>query len=85
MARFGHTVNGREMRQGNPWLAKLATRETPERYGRFTCFFGHCDNIVFPAASGMLPGAQNIHVPATAHVHMVFRPQVFEEVCRWLR
>ena len=85
LARFGHTVNGREMRQGNPWLAKLATGETPERYGRFTCFFGHCDNIVFPAASGMLPGAENIHVPATAHVHMAFRPQVFDEVCRWLR
>lgn len=85
LARFGHTVNGRELRLDNPWLAKLATGETPQRYGRFTCFFGHCDNIVFPAASGMLPGAQNIHVPATAHVQMVFRPQVFDEVCRWLR
>lgn len=85
LARFGHTTNGREMRLENPWLKKLATGETAERYGRFTCFFGHCDNIVFPAASGMLPGAQNIHVPGTAHVQMVFRPQVFDEVCRWLR
>jgi len=85
LARFGHTINGREMRLENPWLAKLATGETAERYGRFTCFFGHCDNIVFPAASGMLPGAQNIHVPGTAHVHMAFHPQVFDEVCRWLR
>lgn len=85
LARFGHTINGREMRLENPWLAKLATGETAERYERFTCFFGHCDNIVFPAASGMLPGAQNIHVPGTAHVHMAFHPQVFDEVCRWLR
>ena len=85
LARFGHTVNGREMRIDSPWLAKLATGETPEHYGRFTCFFGHCDNIVFPASCGMLPGADNIHVPATAHVHMVFRTQVFDEVCRWLR
>lgn len=85
LARFGHTVNGRQMRLANPWLAQLATNETPERYGRFTCFFGHCDNIVFPAASGTLPGAQNIHVPATAHVDMAFKPQVVDEVCRWLR
>lgn len=85
LARFGSTMNGREMRLQNPWLVKLATGETAEHYGRFTCFFGHCDNIVFPAASGMLPGAQNIHVPGTAHVHMAFHPQVFDEVCRWLR
>ena len=85
LARFSHTVSGREMRIDSPWLVKLATGETPERYGRFTCFFGHCDNVVLPAASGTLPGAANIHVPATAHVHMAFRPQVFDEVCRWLR
>lgn len=85
LARFGHTVNGREMRLDSPWLTKLATGETPEHCGRFTCFFGHCDNIVFPAASGTLPGAVNIHVAATAHVHMAFRRQVFDEVCRWLR
>ena len=85
LARFGHTPNGREMRLANPWLANLATGETAERYSRFTCFFGHCDNIVFPAASAILPGAHNIHVPATAHVQMAFRPQVFAELCRWLR
>ncbi len=85
LARFGHTVNGREMRMDSSWLAKLATSEMTGRYARFTCFFGHCDNIVFPAASGMLPGADNIHLPATAHVQMAFRPQVLDEVCRWLR
>jgi len=85
LARFASTANGREMRLANPWLAKLAAGETEGQYSRFTCFFGHCDNIVFPAASGMLPGAHNIHVPDTAHVHMAFKPQVFDEVCRWLR
>lgn len=85
LARFSRTTNGREMRLDNPWLVELASGETPEHYGRFTCYFGNCDNIVFPAASGTLPGAQNIHVPGTAHVHMAFQPQVFDEVCRWLR
>jgi len=84
LARFGSTINGREMRLASPWLVKLAAGETAEHCARFTCFFGHCDNIVFPAASGMLPGAHNIHVPGTAHVQMAFKPQVFDEVCRWL-
>jgi len=72
------------MRQKNPWLAKLAELESPAHYARFICFFGHCDNIVFPASSGVLPGALNIHVPATAHVHMAFQPIVFDTVCRSL-
>jgi len=31
-----------------------------------------------------LPGAVNVHVSATAHVHMAFRDQVFREVLHWL-
>ena len=85
LARYGRTTNGRQMRLASRWLTQLATREPPERRARFTCFFGHCDNIVFPAASGTLPGAVNLHVPATAHVHMAFQRVVFDEVWRWLR
>lgn len=84
LARFGHTTNGRQMRLGSPWLAQLASREPADRYTRFTCFFSHCDNIVFPASSGTLPGADNRHVPGTAHVHLAFQKPVFNEVCRWL-
>jgi triacylglycerol lipase len=85
LARFGHTINGRQMRLNGPWLAELVLREPPERYAKFTCYFGHCDNIVFPAASGTLPRAENVHVPGTAHVHMAFSPVVFEGLLRWLR
>ena len=84
LARFGHTRNGKQMRLGNPWLARLAALEGAQRRARFTCFYGHCDNIVFPTASGTLAGAQNIHLCATAHVQMAFQPTVFNEVCRWL-
>jgi len=84
LARYGHTVNGREMRQRGPWLTALAAAEPAQRARRFTCFYGHCDNIVFPATSGTLPGAENLHVPVTAHVHMAFQPVVFNEVWRWL-
>ena len=84
LARFGHTTNGLQMRLRNPWLTQLAADEPPTRGSLFTCFYGHCDNIVFPAVSGTLPGAVNLHVPGTAHVHMAFQPVVFNEVCRWL-
>ncbi len=78
LARFGHTASGRQMRQRNPWLTQLAADEPSSRISRFTCFYGHFDNIVFP------PGATNLHLPGVAHVHMAFQPAVFDEVWRWL-
>ena len=90
LARHGHTTNGRQMRQASPWLAALAATEAAAHneaapvQARFTCFFGHCDNIVFPAASATLAGARNVHLPGTPHVHMAFHPEVFDEALRWL-
>lgn len=85
LARYGHTTNGRQMRQRGPWLAELVSREPAGRYAKFSCYYGHCDNIVFPASSGILPGAENVHVPGTAHVHMAFSPVVFDGLLRALR
>lgn len=84
LARFALTANGRQMRRSGPWLAALSTAEPPQRYQRFTCYFSHCDNIVFPAATATLPGADNRHLAGTAHVDLVMRPEVFEEVLRRL-
>jgi triacylglycerol lipase len=84
LARFGHTSNGRQMRQRNTWLKQLAAAETASRLGLFTCFYGHCDNIVFPASAGTLQGAVNIHLPGTAHVHMAFHSMAFAEALRWI-
>ena len=84
LARFGRTLNGRQMRQHSEWLQDLAAQEPLARASNFTCFYGHCDNIVFPVQSGTLHGAMNIHIPGTAHVHMAFHPLVFDEVLRWL-
>ena len=84
MARFGHSPNARQMRRGQRWLADLAARESAARQARFTCFYGHADNIVFPAATAMLPGADNRHLAGVAHVAMAFRPEVFDEVLRLL-
>jgi hypothetical protein len=40
--------------------------------------------MVFPGTTATLTGADNRHLPETAHVHMAFQPDVFDEVCRWL-
>ena len=82
MARCGRTTNGLEMRLDSPWLLALARVESPASYARFTCFWSRCDNIVFPTAGAMLPGADNRHLPATPHVAMAFHASAFDEVLR---
>jgi triacylglycerol lipase len=84
LARFGHTPNAQQMRLGHAWQRHLRSHEPPERFGQFTCFYGHCDNIVFPASTATLPGADNRHVPACAHVHMAHHAEVLSEVFRWV-
>ncbi len=79
LARFATTCNGRQMRPAHPWLTALRAGEA-DPTGHYTCFYGHCDNIVFPPSTATLPGADNRHVPGTAHVHLAFRDVVFDEV-----
>ena len=86
LAKFGVTPNGLQMRRANDWLQELSDaehrREPKQPYARFTCLFSHCDNIVFPPSTATLPGADNLHVPGCAHVHLAFQPEVFSEVWR---
>lgn len=82
LARFGMTRNGLQMRLDSPWHGTLSGLEPASRLARFTCFYSHCDNIVFPPSTATLPGADNRHVPCSAHVHMAFRKEVFDEVLR---
>lgn len=87
LARFGITPNGLQMRRPNAWLDALRDDETRRRgaspYERFTCFYSHCDNIVFPPTTATLPGADNRHVDGSAHVDLADQPAVFEAV--WSR
>ena len=76
--------NGFEMRIDSPWLQALARAEGEGAHARFTCFWGHCDNIVFPTRSATLPGADNRHLVQTPHVAMTFHPEVFGYVLRSL-
>ena len=78
LGRFSTTANGHEMRLASPWQVALGARESSTLSQRFICFYSHCDNIVFPASTATLPGADNRHVPGIAHVDLVNQPVVFE-------
>lgn len=85
LARLAFSTNGRQMRRGSAWLQRLQDDE--RRHGSddtaaCTCFYGHCDNIVFPASTATLAGADNRHLAGVAHVHMVEHPAVWAEVWR---
>ncbi|HET7526703.1 MAG TPA: alpha/beta fold hydrolase [Burkholderiaceae bacterium] len=80
LARLAMTENGRQMREGSRWLNELHAGEPPAIRTLFTCYFGHCDNIVFPAHNATLEGATNRHVPGVAHVHLAFHAPIFEDV-----
>ena len=85
IARHARTRNGMEMQIGSDWLDALGGSEGDDLHDRFTCFWGHCDNIVFPTRGATLPGADNRHVAGTPHVAMAFHPEVLDFVIRSLR
>jgi triacylglycerol lipase len=84
LARFATTPNSRQMRQRSRWLQALQQREAADLGARFTCFYSHCDNIVFPPRTATLPGADNRHLAGVAHVHMADRPEPWAELLRWV-
>lgn len=48
-------------------------------YAKFTCYYSNCDNIVFPASTATLMGADNRFVPGLAHLQMAFDASVMHE------
>lgn len=80
MAAGSHTENGREMRQGSRWLQDNASH-LPDNFAQLcTCYYSNCDNIVFPASSGALVGADNQHVAGFAHMQLAFSPEI-QQAC----
>jgi triacylglycerol lipase len=85
LGRFGTSRNAREMALGTDWQRALEANESEGHFSNFTCFYSHCDNIVFPASTATLPGADNRHVTGSAHVQLIDQPEVFDEVLTWVR
>ena len=84
-ARFAKADNARQMALASDWLSELAASEGAELRARFTCFYSHCDNIVMPASTAALPGADNRHLPGQPHVALVYAPEVLDEVLKRVR
>jgi pimeloyl-ACP methyl ester carboxylesterase len=76
LARFGLGHNSRQMHLLSDWHAQLDHEMPVDRHALFTCWYSNCDNIVFPASSATLPGADNRLVRGAAHVQLAFLPQV---------
>jgi triacylglycerol lipase len=85
LARFGLMPNARQMELDSDWLRRLADDEPGEAlYRRFTCFYSHTDNVVVPCSTATLPGADNRHLRAQAHVQLLQHPDVWAAVLQRL-
>ncbi|MDO9435891.1 alpha/beta fold hydrolase [Hydrogenophaga sp.] len=83
LGRFSQAANGRQMRVEGDWLRALFAREAQTKptqtYDHFVCWYSNGDNIVFPASTATLPGADNRHVHGVPHVALAFHPRVMDE------
>lgn len=76
LARFSHLTNGQQMRIGSDWLRALRAKEARQPRPPFVCWYSNADNIVFPAETATLPGADNRLLPGLPHVAMAYDPRV---------
>lgn len=85
LARFAHGKNGLQMRLASEWQIGLNHGMPEGRHALFTCWYSTADNIVFPASTATLPGADNRLLRAKAHVQMAFVPQVVDATLAMLQ
>lgn len=78
LARFGRKKNILQMRLASEWQSSLNQGMPKGRHALFTCWYSTADNIVFPASTATLLGADNRLVRGKAHVQMAFVPQLVD-------
>lgn len=76
--------NTRQMERFSAWQGQLEAGETPEQRARFVCWYSHCDNVVVPASTATLAGADNRLVQARGHVDMAFDPALMRSTLAML-
>ncbi|MBP7564572.1 MAG: permease [Burkholderiaceae bacterium] len=84
LSRFARSPNASQMRPDCDWLCQLAAAEdrTTAHGAAITCWYSSADNIVFPASTATLPGADNRFLPGVAHVCMAFDTRVIDHALR---
>ncbi|WPB56363.1 esterase/lipase family protein [Xylophilus sp. GOD-11R] len=80
LGRFAREASGLQMRQGGAWLAALADGEDAALRSRFQCWYSNCDNVVFPASTACLEGAENRFVAGLPHVALAFEHSLMTAV-----
>lgn len=76
LARFSRKANGRQMQLGCDWIQALGDDERRLPLPPTTCWYSNCDNVVFPATTATLTGADNRFLAGEPHVALAFQPQV---------
>lgn len=84
LAALGPLPNVRQMRRASPWLAALAQQEQAAHRQRVVCFWSPCDNIVFPAPTATLDGADNRLLHGAGHMRMIWSGEPWDELQRCL-
>lgn len=74
-----YPVNAGQMGRHSAWLRELENSETTPRRSLFSCYYSNSDNIVFPASTATLEGADNRLVPGVPHLAMAYDPTVIRE------
>jgi pimeloyl-ACP methyl ester carboxylesterase len=70
------------MRPGNAWLAELERRRPDALAIPWLAIWSTHDNIVAPAASARLEGADELRLEGIGHLAMLDSPDVAEAVAR---
>ncbi len=85
LGNYSAQRNGQQMARGSAWLDALRAAEPPERCQSFICWHSNCDNIVIPASSAKMTGADNRLVPGMPHVALAFHAEVMRETLALLK
>ncbi|TAM47795.1 MAG: alpha/beta fold hydrolase [Burkholderiaceae bacterium] len=79
LARSMGGANARQMRIGCDWQHQLERDLPAQQQALFTCWYSNCDNIVFPASTATLPGADNRLLRGVAHVQLALDEAVMRD------
>jgi triacylglycerol esterase/lipase EstA (alpha/beta hydrolase family) len=74
------SANMRQMRRGSAWLEALNAAQEPMRAVPFTCIYSLEDNLVAPARSAALAGAQLHELRGLGHLQLLSSQHVIDHV-----
>lgn len=80
LARLAIGVGGKQLRPGNPWLARLNERESGASGVPLVSLYTWQDNFVAPQDSPMLANATNVALTGMGHLSLLFSISVAQHL-----